>query len=182
MKYGIQLDQFFGLDFEDRSFDIDDFCELVGLSAALNNDKTLLQMLTHYSAQHPAITLHKRRWLLQKLRHLYEAALADYDEHYYGKQNKIATDWDRRYGAEDKLLKFCLAVAAGRGYVAIQQLFFARQAMQLRALKATQRHQRLSQLLAKDAQLLLEPSAEQREAKWPRLFGWLQLDRALKRV
>ena len=89
------------------------------------------QFLSHSDEHWPRV---KRQILLKQLKPLLRESILPPDPDFHTKEVNTATERDRRYGAEEKLLWFCLCVATGKTLKQLERIQFKPDAEALRRI------------------------------------------------
>ena len=109
----MELNDFFGLDFNFKQFEINTALDLMGLRRVIESTRQVSQITERFGKYSPYVGLAKRQQTLNYFKALLEQDMLDYDPRYYEKEINTATTHDRRYNAEERLLEFALIVALG---------------------------------------------------------------------
>ena len=147
----MELKDFFGLDFNLKHFEINTLLDLMGLRRLIENTKQVSQITEHFGKHSPYVDLAKRQQTLNHFKLLLEQDMLNYDAHYYEKEVNTATENDRRYNAEDKLLEFALVVAAGQTPKQLKSNDFKPDTKSLRSVRSGERFDRLWDVLSREA-------------------------------
>lgn len=119
-----KVEQFFGLNLQAEQFSVDHFAEIVGLKRRLAKDRMVQRLIAANGSSHLIVSIVKRQILLKLMKGFLRHRFLNYDESYYNKEVNTATSHDRRYGAEEKLLWFCLIIATGRTVKQLERIHF----------------------------------------------------------
>lgn len=109
----MKVKDFFGIDLKQSNFDIDFYIDLIGQRKEILKSETVKNLIKKHGSDHPIIAIAKRQALLRHLKFLINSELAPLDPYYYKKECNTSSATDRQYGAEEKLLEYCLVIATG---------------------------------------------------------------------
>ncbi len=144
----MDIKQFFGLPLDQNIYDIDQLSDLIGLKAQINENKTVRHLIINTSPNHSIVSIGKRQQLLKKLKGLLEHKLLPYDELWYKKAVNTASDIDRQYEAQDKLIYYCIILASGKTFQEIKNLNIKPDIATIRGTNDRERYQLLWTVLA----------------------------------
>lgn len=113
-KQQLTIDRFFGLNLKQEHFDIDELLRLVGLKIYVDEAPAVKKLRDANSNKAMIVTIAKRQQTLKLLRNLLNNDLLPYDEYFYVKEVNTASDHDRTYEAQEKLLQFAYVIAMGK--------------------------------------------------------------------
>ncbi|MBI2380012.1 MAG: hypothetical protein HYV16_04540 [Gammaproteobacteria bacterium] len=175
----MDLDSLFGIDLDQPHFHIDRILDIAGLSRDINGLSALRELIAENGRDHPIVSIAKRQYALKALKPLLDRGLLPYDAHFQAKEIKTATDNDRRYAAEDKLLQLCLVIATGRTPRQLQSQNFKPSIDILRELPRRSHFERFWEILADHTRDLVMGYQQARAANapaakqsfWRRLFS-----------
>ena len=181
-----KIDQFFGLNLKAEQFDIDAFADLIGCRRVLEKDKYVKRLMKANGRKHLIVSIVKRQVLLKLLKPLLRQNICPPDPDFHTKEVNTATDKDRRYGAEEKLLWFCLCIATGKTFKQLERIQFRPDADAMRRIPGAKdgKFDRLWELLAeqngdyilkfKNGEVGVNPDAETTSEKkgfWSKMFS-----------
>jgi len=144
----MERDEFFGLDFRIKKFDINLLLDLLSIRRKIENLDNVKKITARFGKSSSFLMLSKRQQTLKFLRDLLSDEFSDYDQYYYQKEINTSSAHDRRYNAEDRILEFALIVASGKTYAQLKQEEFKPGLRSLRALRSSERYDRLWDLLS----------------------------------
>jgi hypothetical protein len=147
----MELKDFFGLDFNFKQFEINTLLDLMGMRRLIEKTRQVSQIMEHFGKRSPYVDLAKRQQTLNHFKPLLEQDMLDYDAHHYEKEINTATEHDRRYNAEDRLLEFALIVAAGQTPRQLKSNDFKPDIKALRSVRSSDRFDRLWDVLSREA-------------------------------
>ena len=147
----MELNDFFGLDFNFKQFEINTALDLMGLRRVIESTRQVSQITERFGKFSPYVDLAKRQQTLNYFKALLEQDMLDYDPRYYEKEINTATTHDRRYNAEERLLEFALIVAAGQTPKQLKSHDFKPNVKALRSIRASERFDRLWEVLSREA-------------------------------
>lgn len=147
----MELNDFFGLDFNFKQFDINALLDLLGIRRVIESTRQVTQITERFGKHSAYVELAKRQQTLNNFKLLLERPLLDYDALYYEKEINTASEHDRRYNAEEKLLEYTLIVASGQTPRQLKHSEFKPDIKTLRGLAATERFDRLWDVLSREA-------------------------------
>ena len=114
MSKGLKLENFFGLDLEQTRFDPLDLLDRLGLKEVAAKTKSINDLIEENSDRHPIVSIARRQLGLKHIKLLLCQKFLSHDKHFYDKEVNTATDRDRRYGCEDKLIWIAWMFAYGK--------------------------------------------------------------------
>lgn len=157
----MKVEQFFGLHLDQDIYSTDALTDLVGLTRQIGSSKTVKRLTADNSKSHPIFDIAKRQLVLKQLRPLLEDSLLKYDSHWYTKDVNYSTESDRKYGAEDKLLEFCLCIASGNSLKHMINIEYRPNAQTMREAPHEERFSRYWELLASETRDAVERYQEE---------------------
>ena len=147
----MELKDFFGLDFNLKTFEINTLLDLMGIRRLIEGTRQVTQITDRFGKHSPFVQLAKRQQTLNHFKPLLDQDLLDYDPLYYEKPINTASAHDRRYNAEDRLLEFALIVAAGQTPKQLKNPEFKPDIKALRSVRSSDRFDRLWEVLSREA-------------------------------
>ncbi len=118
----MKIADFFGFNLDRRLFVLDDYLKLGNLGQAVEQRPAVRRAIEQAGdPQHGYVRLVRRREALRLLGLLLRGELLPWNKYYYLKEVNTATEEDRRYGAEESFLAFCLVLATGQSWPALQE-------------------------------------------------------------
>ena len=154
----MKLQDFFGIDIDKYSYETNRVLDFLGLRRTIEKTKQVTDLTNAFDKNSPYVDVAKRQQLLLLLNPLLSKEFLPYDKHHYTKDVNTGTDKDRRYNAEDRLLKIVLSVATGEKYNALIEKEFKPDIVALRSLNkdSDERYDRLKQILSEDTRSVLD--------------------------
>lgn len=154
----MKLDDFFGIDIDKYSYETNRVLEFLGLRRKIEKTRKVSDLINAFDKDSPYVDVAKRQQLLLFLKPLISKQFLPHDDRFYTKDVNTGTDKDRRYNAEDKLLKIVLSVASGERYSALVEKDFKPDSAILRSLNkdADERYDRLKHILSENTREILE--------------------------
>lgn len=154
----MKLDDFFGVDIDKYSYETNRILEFLGLRRKIEKTKQVSDLINAFDKNSPYVDVARRQQLLLFLKPLLSKKFLPHNERFYTKEVNTGTDKDRRYNAEDKLLKIVLSVATGERYSALVEKGFKPDSAILRSLNkdSNERYDRLKHILSECTKPVLE--------------------------
>jgi len=143
----MERDDFFGLDFRIKSFDINILLDLLSIRRKIEGIETVKQITQRFGKSSAFLMVSKRQQTLKFLKPLLDDEFNSFDQHYYEKEINTATKQDRRYNAEERILEYALIVASGKTYRELEKEAFKPGLRSLREFKSSDRYDRLWEVL-----------------------------------
>jgi len=144
----MERDEFFGLDFRIKSFEINILLDLLSIRRKIENIETVKQITKRFGKSSAFLMVSKRQQTLKFLKPLLDEDFSGFDQRYYEKEINTASEHDRRYNAEEHILEFALIVASGKTLRELKQEEFKPGLRTLRELKGSDRYDRLWEVLS----------------------------------
>ncbi len=143
----MERDDFFGLDFRIKNFDINILLDLLSIRSKIEAIETVKQIARRFGKSSTFLMVSKRQQTLKFLKPLLEDEFRGYDQYYYEKEVNTASENDRRYNAEERILEYALMVASGKTYRELKKEEFKPGLHSLRELSSDERYDRLWEVL-----------------------------------
>jgi len=115
-KQQLTIERFFGINLKQEHFDIDDLLVLVGLKVYVDQAPAVRKLKMANSNKAMIVTIAKRQQALKLLSNLLNNEMLPYDEYFYVKEVNTASEHDRTYASEEKLLQFAYCIAMGKSW------------------------------------------------------------------
>ena len=116
----MQLDDFFGLDFSIKKFDINILLDLLSIKRKIEEVKIVTQISKKFGKHSPFVQLAKRQQTLNYFKPFLSAEFLPFDQSYYKREVNTASDKDRRYNCEERVLEYALLVASGKSTIQLK--------------------------------------------------------------
>lgn len=152
---GMELNDFFGMDFNIKKFDINILLDLLSIRRKIEDTKQVKQIAERFGKHSSYVLLAKRQQTLNYFRPLLESSMLEYDSIYYAKAVNTASDRDRRYNSEEKLLELVLIVATGKTLRDLHNSEFKPTVEVLRGVKHAERFDRIWDVLTRETRDLI---------------------------
>ena len=154
----MKLDDFFGVDIDKYPYETNRVLDFLGLRRTIEKTSQVSSLTNAFDANSQYVEVAKRQQLLLFFNPLLSKEFLPYDKHYYTKDVNTGTDKDRRYNAEDRLLRIVLSVVTGERYSALVDKEFKPDIAALRSANrdSEERHDRLKQILSDQTSPILE--------------------------
>jgi hypothetical protein len=146
----MELNDFFGMDFNVKHFEINTLLDLMGIRRLIEATRQVAQISERFGKHSPYVDLAKRQQTLNHFKLLLDQDMLDYDARYYEKEINTASAHDRRYNAEDHLLEFALSVATAQTPKQLKSHDFKPDIKVLRSIRAGERFDRLWDVLSRE--------------------------------
>ncbi|MEE4246252.1 MAG: hypothetical protein V2I33_12655 [Kangiellaceae bacterium] len=152
-----ELNDFFGMGIDVHRSDVEYLLGLVPkLEAQVQNSKVVKSMIKQAGSKDPIVAVAKRQQLMKALKSLLNDKMPAYDPVFYEKDVNTASDADRAYGAQDKLIQFAMVLATGKSIDTLERDEFTPNLKMLRdaAFKGS-RFDKLWDLLSADTETVV---------------------------
>lgn len=161
----MKLDDFFGLDLNKIPFDINRYTDMLGIRRTIENTGQVQRLLASFGKDSPYVDLAKRQQTLLHFKTLLSQDFLPFDKFHEVKDVNTATDKDRRYNAEERLLRIVLSIAAGEKYLTLEADGFKPDTQVLRACNkyADEKYDRLRQILDERSTSVMEAFKQDKE-------------------
>ncbi len=136
----MEREDFFGLDFRIKNFDINILLDLLSIRSKIESIDTVKQISKKFGKSSAFLMVSKRQQTLKFLKPLLDDEFNHFDQFYYEKEVNTASEHDRRYNAEERILEFALMVASGKTYRELKKEEFKPGLHTLRELKSSERY------------------------------------------
>ncbi|MFB9885358.1 HD-GYP domain-containing protein [Balneatrix alpica] len=117
----MEIDTFFGLPLEQQVYDLDALLRSTKLLSMVNKHQDVLAAVQEYGPRSLKTQQYRRKAALIGIRHLLDSSLLPFDPYFDTKETNHASEEDRRYHAENKLLAYALLLATGRTLGALRR-------------------------------------------------------------
>lgn len=117
----LKLQDFFGLSIDSEKSDIGPVLKVLGIDNDIENTKVVKSLKQSSGQQAPIVSVARRQQVLKLIRPMLNEDMLDHEDSYYNKEINTSSEYDRRYGAEDKLLSFALLVASTKSIKMLQE-------------------------------------------------------------
>lgn len=154
----MELKDFFGVDMGKYSYDTNRVLDFLGLRRLIEKREQVKNLIDAFDKNSPYVDVAKRQQLLLYFKPLLSKDFLPHDKHYYTKDVNTGTDKDRRYNAEDRLLRIVLSVVTGEKYNTLVDNEFKPDTAILRSTNKYEgeRYDRLKQILSDNTRATLE--------------------------
>jgi len=140
-------DDFFGLDFRIKAFDINILMDLLSIRRKIDNIETVKKITEKFGKSSSFLMVSKRQQTLKFLKPLLEDEFRSFDQLYYEKEVNTASKQDRRYNAEERILEYALMVASGKTWRELKKEEFKPGLRTLRECNRSDRYDRIWEVL-----------------------------------
>ena len=161
----MEIKDFFGVDISKYPYETNRILDFLGLRRSIEKTEQVKNLIDAFGESSPYADVAKRQQLLKYLKPLLSKELLPYDKYYYTKDVNTATDKDRRYNSEDRLLRIVLSVATGERYNTLVDNEFKPDITALRNTNRyeSERYDRLKQVLDDHTRAILDEFKKDKE-------------------
>ncbi len=154
----MKLKDFFGIDLDKYPYETNRILDFLGIRRTIEKTRQVSDLMNAFEKSSPYIDVAKRQQLILFLKPLLSKEFLPFDKRFYTKDINTASDKDRRYNAEDKLLKIVLSVVTGGKYNALVEKDFKPDIATLRTINkdSDECYDRLKQILSNHTRSILE--------------------------
>lgn len=154
----MELKDFFGVDMDKYPYETNRILDFLGVRRTIEKTRQVSDLIVAFDKNSPYVDVAKRQQLLLFLKPLLSKEFIPYDKHFDNKEANTATDKDRRYNAEERLLKIVLSVATAEKYRDLIAKEFKPDVAVLRSTNkdSDERYDRLKQILSNNIKPILE--------------------------
>lgn len=154
----MELKDFFGLDIDKYSYETNRILDFLGVRRTIEKTRQVNDLVLAFDKSSIYVDVAKRQQLLLFLKPLLAKSFLPHDKHFNDKEVNTATDKDRRYNAEERLLTIALSIVTADKYSNLIANEFKPDISILRSLNndSEERYDRLKQILNKNIKPILE--------------------------
>ncbi len=178
----MKIADFFGFNLDRSPFVLEDYLAFGRLGQRVDRSPAVQQAIDRVgSREHGYVRILRRREVLRLLGPLIRSDFLPWNKYYYLKEVNTATEEDRLYGAEEAFLAFCLVLATGQSWPALQAAHFQPGLRVLRNMKPVERDLALQEIFheytAEAEQAYRQRLGLNHSHRWRRWLGrWLGRD------
>ena len=151
----MELADFYGLDFNLKKFEVNILLDMLGIRRKIEATNQVKSIISRFGMHSSYTQLAKRQQALNYFKPLIEQPMLAYDSLYYIKEVNTATDHDRRYNAEERLLDLALIIASAMTPRERVNTGFKPTLEVLRGIAHTDRFDRLWDVLTRESQNII---------------------------
>ena len=152
----MEIQDFFGLDFSIKRFEINTLLDLLGIRRKIEETSQVKKIIERFGMNSPYTNLAKRQQTLNYFKPLIENAMQPHNPLYYVKAVNTATENDRFYNAEERLLELVLIVASGKTNRELLNTEYKPSVKVLRNIDHSERFDRLWEILSQESREVIE--------------------------
>ena len=154
----MKLEDFFGVNIDKYPYETNRVLDFLGVRRTIEKTRQVNDLINAFEPNSPYVNVAKRQQLLLLLKPLLSKEFLSHDKFHDTKEVNTATEKDRRYNAEERLLTIVLSVSTGEKYSTLVDKKFKPDISILRSLNKDQdeRYDRLKQILSSHTQEVIE--------------------------